>query len=410
MYRRRYLSKVPHIEDSVDKIDLSYNKLERVSEDLFYHQCREIYLGYNKINSIDKSTDYFRNSTLLLLDLTHNNLKDLPIIIRRLSNLKILRASWNKLTSISLSLKARYIDLSYNSIGGELQSITHTNLTHFYISNNYLTGSIDSILECPNLSILDISNNSLTGSIDVISLTKLVYINCSNNLFSGRFRCGYSVEYINGNYNSFTDIAMGSDILDITNKLENKLEILIMKSNCIDRIPLNIPNIREIIVSGNNITNIALNHLSRLSTLDVSNNKIRSVLLPDKLKKLYIQSNELSELPDLSYYLCNLWIQDNRISGVFPNTNNLQTVICDPEVMPMRPENWDELPYGRYTEYKLDYRPNELKYTLSIEPEDIERSVNIPVKDQQSSNIPVYTERHHSVYKSIYEEKLDSLL
>ena len=381
---RSNLYEFPYISENSRKVDLSYNKLRTIPEDIFqFKNIRELYLGYNDISGISSDPvstgiipNYFRNTSLSLLDLTHNCISgDIPDIIKRLDSLKVLRISWNRLTDISFSLNMKYIDLSYNKINTNLFFLTST-LTHLFLSNNYISGDIQKLLECPNIHKVDLSNNAMYGSVDVSRLTNLVYLNIRNNYFSGSIDCSDSLRYLDAGQNEFTELRNAENV-----------EYIKMDKNQLSKFPSCLKNVTELHLSNNRISNISidLSHLSGLKVLDLSNNRISGLILklPDKLRELYVNSNELTDMVHIPDSLRILHIHGNRIESEFPNTSHLNTVISDDTVKPMRDQNWDAIPYGmNIVEYRLNYTYEE--YSLNFDLLDNIGKINDSYLSDQS--------------------------
>lgn len=101
--------------------------------------------GYSKKESLDEIPEIvFDLSQLEELNLSHNQITSLPDAIGRLSNLKLLELSGNKLVNFPETLK-------------ELIKLEWVNL-----SDNHLTSLPNVITKVPNLDFLDLSNNRLS--------------------------------------------------------------------------------------------------------------------------------------------------------------------------------------------------------------------------------------------------------
>jgi Leucine-rich repeat (LRR) protein len=102
------------------------------------------------------------------LDLSNQQLSQLPIQIFALTNLEELNISNNKIT---------------NSIQAEIRQLQ--NLKVLNASNNLMTGVPAEIGQLQNLQVLDLSNNQLTGlPYELGNLSNLKTLNISGNNYS----------------------------------------------------------------------------------------------------------------------------------------------------------------------------------------------------------------------------------
>lgn len=121
----RQLDGVPQRQfpSSVEEINLSYNKLQAIHADDFFHlpKLRKLELQYNNISYID--SDAFKNNTLLEhLDIFNNSLQDIPTAaLVPLKNLKNLLMSNNLYRHATLDWSfSNFVNLQILSMGGPL--------------------------------------------------------------------------------------------------------------------------------------------------------------------------------------------------------------------------------------------------------------------------------------------------
>ncbi|KAL0672819.1 hypothetical protein Bca4012_000800 [Brassica carinata] len=217
------------------------------------------------------------------LDLSYNNFSGkLPrSILTSCFSLKYLMLSHNKFSGQFLprgtnftSLRVLRIEnnLYKGEIGvGLLRSIR---LEFLDMSNNFLKGAIPSwISKLSNLELLFLSNNFLEGTIppSLVDLQYLYLLDLSGNVLSGALPSHMDMSYLFLNNNNFTgpvpSLLEGIQILDLGN---NKL------SGSIPQF-VNSPEIRILLLRGNNLTrNIprGLCDLSAIQVLDISDNKL----------------------------------------------------------------------------------------------------------------------------------------
>ncbi|KAL0711722.1 hypothetical protein Bca4012_018700 [Brassica carinata] len=276
---------MPTIVHTLQVLDFSANHIGGIFPNNIGHALPEMvemngsYNGFQ--GEIPLSMGEMKN--ISLLDLSYNNFSGkLPrSFLMGCSSLKYLMLSHNKFsgqflprgTSLTSLLVLRVDNnLSKGEIGvGLLRS---TRLEFLDMSNNFLKGAIPSwISNLSNLKLFFLSNNFLEGTIplSLVDLQSLYLLDLSGNVLSGSLPSHIYMKYLFLNNNNFTgpvpSLLEGIQILDLGN---NKL------SGSIPQF-VNSPDIRILLLRGNNLTRSIPRELCDLNTiqvLDISNNKL----------------------------------------------------------------------------------------------------------------------------------------
>jgi Leucine-rich repeat (LRR) protein len=146
-------------------LDLSYNQITEIPESIAQlTNLTSLGLSYNQITEIPESIAQLTNLTLL--DLSYNQITEIPESIAQLTNLTSLDLSYNQLTEIPESpaqlSNLISLDLSYNQLTEIPESIAQlSNLETLYLENNNVQSLPSSIQLCPKLYQLDLCGNPL---------------------------------------------------------------------------------------------------------------------------------------------------------------------------------------------------------------------------------------------------------
>ncbi|KAG2334031.1 hypothetical protein Bca52824_005211 [Brassica carinata] len=276
---------MPTIVHTLQVLDFSANQIGGMFPNNIGHALPEMVEMNGSYNGFEgafpPSMGEMKN--ISFLDLSYNNFSGkLPrSILTSCFSLKYLMLSHNKFSGQFLprgtnftSLRVLRIEnnLYKGEIGvGLLRSIR---LEFLDMSNNFLKGAIPSwISKLSNLELLFLSNNFLEGTIppSLVDLQYLYLLDLSGNVLSGALPSHMDMSYLFLNNNNFTgpvpSLLEGIQILDLGN---NKL------SGSIPQF-VNSPEIRILLLRGNNLTrNIprGLCDLSAIQVLDISDNKL----------------------------------------------------------------------------------------------------------------------------------------
>ena len=234
------------------------DKLKKIPAEVFeLTQLESLDLSYNNIIEISQNITILQN--LKSLNLLGNKFRDFPSVLGNLPNLVILRLS---LSSLQLVPKWLYqiqelsLDLSNNQLKNLPECLTSiSNLTHLNLSRNKLKNLPNFITNLMNLTYLDLSFNKLTNLPKSINqLSKLTRLNLTFNELKN---LPESISQLSNlicldmSFNQFEKLP------ESISQLSN-LTILILSENRLKKLPESICN------------------LSRLTLLDFSSNPLET--------------------------------------------------------------------------------------------------------------------------------------
>eukprot|EP01018_Ginkgo_biloba_P018403 Gb_36088 [translate_table: standard] len=326
-------------------------------------------LSANKFNGAMPS-ELGRLKSLTVLNLSNNNLQEqipvqlgrlqsleflslqndrnlsgnIPSVIGKMSNLKILRVSFCNLSGsippeIGNMTNLRAISLSQNqlneSIPPELSKLQH--LQRLHLQNNNLSGDIPvQLCQLKNLLWFRCFRNQLTGSIpkDVNQLEKLRYLNLNHNKLSGSIPLEVGdlrdLEYLGLSSNKFSGV-----VPEEFRQLTNLQFLSVAKNNLSGEIPQELgylPNLWLLHAQVNNLGGnipLTLANLRKLKHSDLSNNRISGIIPTvlgncSSLRSIQLDNNELyGEIPSELSSLRNLSIltvAHNHLTGRIPES------------------------------------------------------------------------------------------
>lgn len=287
----------------LETLDLSYNKLSHISEEVLAHlpSLISLYLQGNKLKSLSDSC-FGSQKFLMSLYLQHNYIERLNMTLINLKQLKYLDLSYNYIRTIS----------GYET--NRLQALEKIN-----ISNNVLQ-NIESncFVQSANLQSVDLSFNLIVTPIENLMFSaniKLDYLNLYDNL----------IPSIEGN-------SFKHNILTYLNLKNNKISGEIK-----DNTFAGLQNITEFDLSGQNITmirnygfadmegllnlNLSRNHINVIENASFYNLSVRIVDVS------YNNISKLNFLSDSLYNLIELYLNNNNIKILFKNTFDKQNLL-----------------------------------------------------------------------------------
>ncbi len=219
------------------------------------------------------------------IDLSNQQLIELPAEIGKLSNLRELSLSYNQFTS----LPAEISNLS--------------KLEVLYLSSNQFTSLPAEISNLSKLEVLYLSSNQFTSlPAEISNLSKLEVLYLSSNQFTSlpaEISNLINLRELSLSYNQFTSLP--AEIGNLVNLRE-----LYLSNNQFTSLPAeisNLINLRELSLNNNQFTSLPAEivNLINLRGLNLSNNQFTS--LPAELgnlinlSRLYLSSNQFTSLP-----------------------------------------------------------------------------------------------------------------
>ncbi|OAD58387.1 Protein flightless-1 [Eufriesea mexicana] len=280
-----------HLEE-LTTLDLSHNNLKEVPEGL--ERARSLLnlnLSHNHIDTIP-NTLFIHLTDLLFLDLSDNRLETLPPQTRRLANLQTLNLNHNPLGHFQLrqlpslmnlmALQMRETQRTLNNIPSSLETLT--NLQELDLSQNNLPRVPDALYSLSNLRRLNLSDNQITELSTTIELwVKLETLNiCRNKLSAIPASLCKIVTlrrlYLNDNRLDFEGIPSGIGKL-------SSLQVFSAANNHLEMIPEGLcrcGSLKKLILSSNRLITVpdAIHLLTDLEQLDLRDNP--NLVMPPK--------------------------------------------------------------------------------------------------------------------------------
>uniref|UniRef100_W5KI45 Podocan n=1 Tax=Astyanax mexicanus TaxID=7994 RepID=W5KI45_ASTMX len=324
-----FLRLVPRgLPSALYRLHMKNNKLEKIPAGAFENlsQLRELYLQNNFLSSDGMDNTTFHLTSLEYLDLSNNNLTDVPsglprsLVILHLEKNSINRIPADALTPIrnlqylllhNNRLRARTIDRD------AFRGLKRLHTLHMY--NNLLERVPRGLpRRAKTLMILHNMISEISRD-DLINLHTLTELNLSyNRLTSAKlhreaFRKLRLLETMDLSGNKLQALPMG---------LPKSLQVLKVKDNQIEAVPegalAGMAKLREFYLSNNQLKinsfyQGAWQELSSLTTLDLSSNLLSHVPadLPESLEFIHLQHNRISSIPPTAF------LTTPNIKGIF---------------------------------------------------------------------------------------------
>ena len=227
------------------------------------------------------------NKDIKKLDLTYNNITQLPIEIVQLTRITTLSLAYNKLTQLPgeigqlTQLTTLYLqNNNLTQVPVEIGQLAQ--LTTLYLCNNKLTHLPVEIGQLAQLTILYLSNNNLTQvPVEIGQLAQLITLNlCNNKLTHLPVEIGQLIQlgilYLSNNKLTHLPVEIGH---------LTQLHTLYLRDNNITQLPVEIGNLSRLTtlyLQNNKLTHlpVEIGHLIQLTSLYLSDNPVENLLNP----------------------------------------------------------------------------------------------------------------------------------
>ncbi|XP_045537529.1 toll-like receptor 3 [Papilio machaon] len=397
---------------SLKELDLSYNKLKKIS-------------GYevNRLIALEK------------LNMSYNNLEIIESnCFNQAPNLNILDLSHNRIVSIidqkmfESNIHLQYFDVSYNQIIKiEENSFKNCNLTYFNFDNNFLSGNItnSTFIGLSSITQLNLNHQNVTNlnANAFSSLTKLLSLNISSNniqyIDTDSFQNTISLQILDLSHNEISTLDfVNKALFNLThlylsnNKIVSLYENLFKNHNQIIKLDLSMNkiikiqqnslplfNLQYLNITGNNLVGtIEKNTFSPakfLRYLDLSNfkiNKIDDMALIDLpvLARLNLSMNQIEYIGSNNFYgldnLYSLDISQNYLSKI----NLINTTLTNLKAVYLQNNNLTKLSNSLSNARNIIYLDLSFNNISDLNDTDFKSFSNLRVLHLAHNNIKLF--------------------
>ncbi|GEM_PF-3585723 len=277
---------MPRIKDLAEYFIKCSEKIKSENKDLILSSLK-ICKNISKENvSFGNSADFFEIDTIQQLDLSNQNLTEIPDFVLKMKNLRILNLSGNKFKSLGILKQIHSLNIliakscQLNNITDEVGLMK--NLIIVDLSDNSISQLPPALLSLPLLSGLILQKNRIKSLPDDISDCKnLQKLDLSFNVLktvNPELWRAPNIKHLNLSYNEIEQIQFSSD-------KNNSLIYLNIENNKLTGIDENIVNYKKLkrfFVNGNLLKSIP----SELTQLK-------------NLQSFYFKDNPFDDMPDL---------------------------------------------------------------------------------------------------------------
>lgn len=346
---------------SLSKLILSYNGIEELLAETFHglDAIQTIELKNNQLKHFHPTT-FSTRARLINLDLSSNQLTQVPEDVFGLRNLKNLQLNFNQIKSVASKFAEgnvlETLNLSNNPVekihAGEFNNLNQ--LTKLTISNTTLTAiEKDAFVALKKLNELDLSINQQFSHIEhgaFSGLEALKTLRLNNNQLTSAALAfdakDNQLQLVDLSGNNIAELRVG-DFLNL-----KRLQILRIAKSQVKNIQLGtftpIHNVIEVDLSHNDLSNIDFGLFApatqSLEALRLNNNHLTELddhfdqLFP-KLAALYITENEF-ECPYLGGFLLSLRAKplSVNVNPSFDHNPNIRGITCKHVPVPQPPQ------------------------------------------------------------------------
>uniref|UniRef100_A0A8C6LNW4 FLII actin remodeling protein n=1 Tax=Nothobranchius furzeri TaxID=105023 RepID=A0A8C6LNW4_NOTFU len=314
----------------LEHLSVSHNSLTTLHGELSsLPNLRAVVARANNLKNSGVPDDIFQLDDLSVLDLSYNQLTEIPRDLENSRNMLVLNLSHNSIDSISNQLFINltdllYLDLSDNkldSLPPQMRRLVH--LQTLVLNNNPLMHAqlrqLPAMLELQTLHLRNTQRTQSNMPTSLEGLTHLADVDLSCNDLTRVPECLYSLgslKRLNLSSNQITELSLCIDQW-------TQLETLNLSRNQLTSLPsaiCKLSKLKKLYVNSNQLDFDGLppgvGKLASLTEFMAANNNLE--LVPEglcrcgKLKKLVLNKNRLVTLPEAIHFLTDLEILDVR--------------------------------------------------------------------------------------------------
>ncbi|KAH0785426.1 protein phosphatase 2C [Histomonas meleagridis] len=280
-YDFNYLHELKYGFPNLKRLSLVLTSIEIISEEISFPNLEFLNISKNRLKTLPNMSKFA--PSLKVLDVSDNFLTEFPIVPLNIEDVNI---SSNKIKTLPENIitfvNLKVLDISHNEI--EHIPKLPSSLTNFFFDFNPV--------ESFDASPMPLLSTCFCGFCRLNSIPNLQNTSIKNYFFS---------------YNEITEIEV--------DKLNHNLVSLDLSNNKIKKLPQNFftrfSHITELFLNNNCLTSLPQHMTSSLTTLVLTNNKIKNIpSLPSSLTQLYISFCMLKSLPDSISHNSNLTVLD----------------------------------------------------------------------------------------------------
>jgi len=333
----RVSGRIYDLEESLTALDLSHNKLTRISPDMGeLRRLVTLNISHNRISKLPAELDDLQS--LQILDMSHNKLIEYPATLYKLK-LSEWDVSYNKLTEIPVSVGD--LDLLKETKEWEVGlGLLAKTLKTYRCGGNKLSKFPAQLERCSLIQEIDIHRNQIDSLPDdckhLVHLEKLLV---SSNEFTSL------PDFIN-DFKKLKVLDVSNNLIaTLPTNLDNftRLTHLLLDDNQMDELPDSLRNCVSMTVlscARNNIARITSESTNWVDLVEVNFDDNQLTELPDhinkwnKLTRVTCQNNQISKLPsgfNQLFKIAEINFQRNKIgSFVGKEFGMLMSVVsCD---------------------------------------------------------------------------------